>query len=297
MKHHPPLHILDEHNEAFSVWHQAKAAGFIQGPLDLFHIDAHDDMGRPESFRRPLYAAGRSGADSLDFYRHFALEELHHGNFIIPAVLTGLVRNVYFIYPPWRKFKPRQKKHNVATAFGEGRVLKYDMKMEEHANPALFQKTLPDLKSYTYYMRELAHIPANRKVILDIDLDYFACRDSIANHFSYELEITAGQYGQQEDFLRDATLKFAGLDFAFLQRDGKFFVKVGHQKIKEASHLPPKEEISQEVKNLVDTLRAKRTRPAVISIARSCVSGYCPPDYVDFIEAELVQRLQTFIAS
>lgn len=39
-------------------------------------------------------------------------------------------------------------------------------------------------------MCDVDRMPKNRKVILDIDLDYFACRDSILNQMSYELEIT-----------------------------------------------------------------------------------------------------------
>jgi hypothetical protein len=285
---------INEHNEAFYYWHKAKQEKFIKYPLDLFHIDAHSDMGKAETFQDSLYPSSTHPGDFLKYYKNFGQNELHNGNFIIPAVLLGLVKNVYFIYPKWRNFTPRRKRCNVASVFGEGKKIKYDM-MVQMDMEAKMLKGLPDFKNYTFSMGEIDRIPKNRKVILDIDLDYFACRDSILNHLGYELEITEDQFHRQEEFLGDRTLPFAGLEFSFLQRDGRFFTRIAHKKSKEIVYLPSREEISAEIDTLVTTLQARQTRPAVVTIARSNISGYCPQDYTDFIETELTQRLKTWL--
>ena len=46
---------------------------------------------------------------------------------------------------------------------------------------------------------------------------------------------------------------------------------------------------------MVTTLQERKTKPAVVTIARSHISGYCPKDYVDFVEAKLTQRLRALI--
>jgi len=289
-----PVYIVDEHNEAFYYWQKAKYDGLIREPLDLFHMDAHDDMGRPESFRESVYPPRESPDGHLEYYQDFAKKELHNGNFIIPAVLGGLVKNVYFIYPGWRKFKPKRKRFNVSSVFGEGKILKYGMKAADHMEEKL-NKALPDLKYYNFRMIDIDRMPQKRKVILDIDLDYFACRDSILNHYCYDLEITEEQFHKREDFLSDRTIAFAGLSFNFLEKDNKYFVQVAHKKGKDVSHLPSKDEISAEINALMNTLHLRKIRPMVVTIARSCISGYCPGDYVGTVETELNHQLKRFL--
>ena len=47
---------------------------------------------------------------------------------------------------------------------------------------------------------------------------------------------------------------------------------------------------------MVTTLQERNTKPAVVTIARSHISGFCPKDYADFVETELTQRLKTWLA-
>ena len=289
-----PVYIVDEHNEVFYYWCKAKSEGYLTEALDLFHVDAHDDMGRPTSFRDSIYYPDMSSTSQLAYYNTFAMNELHNGGFIVPAVLLGLVRNIYFIYPLWRRYKPKRKRYNVSSVFGEGKLLKYEMKAAENMDE-IARKALPDTKHYNFSMSQIGGIPRKRKVILDIDLDYFACCDSITNNYRYELEITARQFRERETFLRERTLGFAGLDFNFLEKDEKFIVQIAYKKVKDAAHLPGKEEIISEINTLMNTLRHKKITPAVVTIARSCISGYCPNEYVEMIEAELDSKLTAFL--
>jgi hypothetical protein len=286
-----PIYTFDEHNEAFYFWHEAKRDGFIESPLDLLHVDAHDDMGRRDRFAKSLYfPEGSERGYYLGYYRQLAETELDIATFILPAVLNKLVRNVYFVFPSWRNFKPKRRQMNVCSAFGEGHILKYNLKIDSGTDP-LALKAYPDFTRFHYTMLTVDKVPLNRQVLLDIDLDFFACRDSIQNHMGYQLEVTKDQFAAKEALLSDQTLRFSGLAFDFTEKDGRYFVEVSPKKGRDVSHLPSRQEIVAEIGTLVNTLIAKKIRPAAITISRSCVSGYCPREYAGFIEEELKRAL------
>ncbi|MBN1998789.1 UPF0489 family protein, partial [candidate division KSB1 bacterium] len=270
-----PVFCFDEHHEAYYYWHRARLEAYITGPTDLIHVDAHHDMAKPADFSVSLYAGDAALASNPDFYRRFAASQLTIADFILPAVLSGVVRNVYFTYPKWRKFKPSRKRLTICSLFGEGKILKYGIKVKATDNPLLF-KSVPDLTRFQYFTGTVQGLPQNRRIILDIDLDYFACRDSITNHLSFELEITRAQYNEKDLFLSNKTLPFSGLDIEFIERENRFFAQIKRKKMPEISHLPSKEEIEHEIDTLISVLTEKKIRPAVVTICRSCNSGYCP---------------------
>lgn len=286
-----PVYLCDEHNEAFFYWQKARREAVFSGPLDLFHVDAHADMARPSEFRTPLHLADRDDVDPLEYYGRFARDELTIANFIYPAVLGGLVKNVHFIYPAWRKFKPRRSKIQIASVFGEGKIIKYPAWLARDTHAQTVNKALPDLKAFAYISQPAERMPGKRTVILDIDFDYFACRDSVQNTYEYRLSITPDQYRNRDAFLADPTLSFSRLEFAFQEDDGRHSVVISFRKGPDQTHLPGQDEIDREVTALVDTLVAHKIKPALITMCRSRISGFCPTEYVAPIEAALLNRL------
>ncbi len=289
-----PVFCFNEHHEAFYYWHRARIEGLIKFPLDLIHVDAHPDMAQPTDFRQSIYPGTSDSQEQLDHYRHFSADHLTIADFILPAVLTGLIKNVHFVYPAWRKFKPSRKKLSICSAFGEGKVLKYGIRIKKNDSP-LMKKAVPDLVSYRYVTGTLQNLNVKRPAILDIDLDYFACCDSISNHFSYEIEITRTQFEQREHFFSDPTLVYSGFDIEFQQRQDRYWALLRHKKTPEVSHIPSEAEIEREIEVLVASLMEKKIRPSLITICRSFDSGYCPRDIGTIIEPILLQKLEPLL--
>jgi hypothetical protein len=286
-----PYYIFDEHNEAFYYWHKARYEGLIEEPLDLFHLDAHSDMSGPRLFRKSLYYPIGGKDRYLEYYDDFAKTELDINNFIVPAILNRIVKNVYFIYPPWRKLTPSRRTLNICSAFGEGKILKYNITREEGAAPGILYRAMPDLKHFSYHAMDIERIPMKRKVILDIDLDYFACRDSTPNLIGYELEITREEFINKKVNLGNKTLIFSVLETSFKEKEGRYYAEIGHRKVKELSYMPSLDEIGSEIEKVASVLARKKTIPVIITMCRSCESGYCPKDYYKLIEHQLAQRL------
>ena len=97
--------------------------------------------------------------------------------------------------------------------------------------------------------------------------------------------------------MQDETLKFAGLDFRFIEKNERFYARIAAKRGNDESkpYLPSKPEIVSEIDRLMTALKVGKIRPLVVTISRSCISGFCPQDYTEFIEAELLQRLLLFL--
>jgi len=288
-----PTYLFNEHNEAYFYWHKSRHEGTLNKALDIYHVDAHNDMAKLQELRHSMYWNEGDDDNYLARHHHIAYHEMSIANFIIPAVLNDIIKNIYFIYPAWRNFTRHITRTNVATAFGEGKVFKHGIRFSE-AEKTQCQFAYPDITPYSYIMTDVEQIPIKRKVILDIDLDYFACTDSITNRMSYELAITPDQYKNRENFYREnEDLRYSGLKIEFEKRRRNYFAIIRFQKLDNREYLPTETIIRQEIDKLVETLVEKMVQPVVITICRSCDSGYCPPDYFQMIEAYLLQQLRS----
>src|SRR5260221_2579672 len=79
----PPLHVFENHDEAYHVWRRAGLTGKI-----LVHLDAHHDMQWLES-----------------------RAELHIGNYVCQAMKEGIVAEVFWIVPDPTWTSATSRKH------------------------------------------------------------------------------------------------------------------------------------------------------------------------------------------
>lgn len=87
-KSRAPIYIFDNHNHAFYFWHIERNAGTIPNNIELVHIDQHKDTRQPP---RDLYPEESRDEKKLFKYTN---EILNVGNFIPPAIKTGLISSV-----------------------------------------------------------------------------------------------------------------------------------------------------------------------------------------------------------
>jgi hypothetical protein len=249
-------------------------------------------MGAVEILEKSLYPPA-SNEDEDAYVENLARKHLKIHNFIRPAVLAGFIRNIYLILPKWRNPRsPKMTRTSVASAFGEGKVLKHGLLPN-----AVTAKAFPDLVRYFYKRVQPEELPLKRRVILDLDLDYFACRDSIQNLMRFELEITEEQYAHRERFLAHRQLPYAELEVDFEEREAGYVAILSPRKTPEREHLPSEKEIQNEMNALFEALLARRIRPQAVTICRSCHSGYCPAEYVELIEELALAALSKFLSS
>lgn len=86
-----PVFVFDNHNHAFFFWHWAVSQQKILKPLTLIHIDQHKDTRIPAIF---LSEEKTSNWEELDQY---TTETLNVGNFIMPALKTGLLKDLQIV--------------------------------------------------------------------------------------------------------------------------------------------------------------------------------------------------------
>jgi hypothetical protein len=90
------IFIFDNHNHAFFFWMAAFQAGFLKQGLRLVHVDQHTDLRDPgEEFDWSLN-------ETVDLVKafHYTNDVLNVGNFIRPALKTGLFSRVEILNTP-----------------------------------------------------------------------------------------------------------------------------------------------------------------------------------------------------
>ena len=87
-----PLIVIEEHHEAFFVWHRAICNGWMKPAGNtLLHLDEHHDLSVPV-LRTPLRALR-----TPEEVARFTYGELGIGSFIWPAVYTGVFEQFFWM--------------------------------------------------------------------------------------------------------------------------------------------------------------------------------------------------------
>ncbi len=285
MKKTIPFAILEEHHEAFFVWEWAKKTGFLTSePHLLLHIDTHADM-KPPVLRT---AIGTIPGDTKKLKR-FVHDELGIDTFIVPALYRGFFDEVVWLLQPGPQFvKPAPQKLYVRTFEEKGQVFVIGPETPGLDTGNLLQKRIP----FRFETRTLQEpFKTKKKIILDIDLDYFSCE-------------THPSLGKRLEITRAEFLRIKRNPYHFLrlhqechpfQEKGRYYVQLGPH---ERETLPPgawkvsEEKIRERIGVLCRWLSTHKINPVLIHLCRSRHSGFTPEDQWRFIEKELIVALK-----
>jgi len=276
-----PLVVVEEHHEAFYVWHYAAQEGWLgRDGNTLLHVDEHADMFLPR-LRRPL-----TSISSLTDLAEFTYNELNIGNFIWPAIYLGFFSRVL-----WLRYKHEISAGGWRTIYTCG---KDTDKREFVAASSLASSPYADaedIRSVEYAPVTTAEfLNTNLPVVLDIDLDYFCSNERPV--VLRELEITARAF---EEFHRNIYhfLRISpGVKISAEARQGRYFL------LYEDGPRPPdpvatESSLTERIDDFVGYLRLYSVVPPLIVVCRSLHSGYTPQKYGAFIERTLFSRLDT----
>lgn len=100
-----PTWICDNHNHAFTFWHEAQKKGYIQSGSRLVHIDQHTDLATPtvlpiQNTKSKIHNDINEKNPSLctlSEVEEYANTVLTIADFIVPALATGLLSEALMV--------------------------------------------------------------------------------------------------------------------------------------------------------------------------------------------------------
>jgi hypothetical protein len=203
MKEHIPLFRMTLHNEAAKWWLSCKKKGILKGPL--VHFDTHDDIGLPESSKYLLKKNGtldeegiRQGSCGKIFWPITCIllskgvdhviwgmpQWVYDDNAGFDQVLTCTKQSDEFLYlrPPGQKFDNFRITGDVEEA-EDGEL--EDIGRYKFYHPFHIER----LRCFTASAwNKMGRLIDNKKFILDIDLDFFACNGDKHSLASYKID-------------------------------------------------------------------------------------------------------------
>lgn len=274
-----PLYKMDEHHEAFLIWHDAIKKNYLAPSGNtLLHIDQHSDMDSPV-LRTSIHNL-KNDKESL---HRFTYDELGIGTFIYPAVYTRIIDTVYWILQPDDVSKAKPVEELVLSSYqSEGKILLINHEQSSDPRKISFKRQDITLDE---------SIVVSQPVVLDIDIDYFSCV-SYQNE-PIRLEITREQY---EKYNRN---KYHLLRFEYSsyteQIEDQYFIVLNQsaQIVIRQFACVSKSEIVKRIDALIDWLQAHMIAPVITEICRDTYSGFIPDDQREFTEEYLIEKLET----
>ena len=287
-KRYIPVFTVEEHHEAFIVWNFAAREGWIP-EMDncLFHVDHHSDMGTPR-FNKSFHDVK---TDMVEL-KNFTYKELNIASFIIPACYQGIFNQVFWIKPKNDKPSYTQQERYVRSYNQSGKRL---ISGKTESLPKDKKIVDPDRKNFDYFLCTVEQLPSNREVTLDIDLDYFSCSGNPYELQEINIEITSDEY---DSFIMDPyhRLNYIGVyNIEAIQDSNKYFYVINKFNERYPNELKVDNKVILErIDRFIDCLLNKQITPLMIDICRSRFSGYTPNDQWNFIEDNLIGKLEKY---
>jgi len=285
-----PVFVVEEHHEAFIVWHEAIRGGLLR-PANrnvLLHVDAHSDM-RTDCFRSPI----PDSSCSAEAIEKFAYEELIISSFIIPALYQKVFYEVCWLLPPARAGSSDSGPKKGEKQYYYVRTRNEDRKaviVQRDPFQGFTDRFWEDRSPFCFYHQTTAEpFSTESAVVLDIDLDYFSSLQTV-DAFD-RIEITV------EEYERCRTEKYRQLNLHFRHYlevvDGRYYLcltpsprSLGGKQQKRSQA-----EILSSLENFSRFLETNQIAPAFVDICRSRYSGYTPDPDWQFIEEYLLGQL------
>jgi hypothetical protein len=283
-----PTFIIEEHNEAFFIWNYAIKKKIIPALGNtLFHVDEHSDMGAPRFNKSINNLKGRTNN-----VKKFTHEELSISGFITPAIYNKIINRVYWIRQNHKKYRIRPIKMFVRSYNNDGKKLIKGLVSTIGKSKINLISEETDIKYFYYHSMKIDQIPNNKRVILDIDLDYFSCIGNPNEIEETYIEITKSEY---DAFYCNRYHKTNYLNFYKLSaekiNDRYFYIINYFNEVHPSITYVKEDEILNRINNFVKYLSEKKVKPLLIDICRSRYSGFTPKEQWEFIERNLLYKI------
>lgn len=280
-----PIYIIEEHHEAFIVWNKAINDKVIPAQHNiLFHFDEHSDLGVP-SFNRSIHGL----SNNFESVVNFTFKELGIGTFIIPSIYLGIINQYYWFKHGNENISNKKSVNYVLSLCNDGlKLISGNVKsMPENAE-------IKNIRMFKRFDNSMYSIPANKNVLLDIDLDFFSCTENPKVLNELQIEITKREY---ESFKKNRYHKmyYSGVSNIFaIKKHGKYYYIINYHRYTYPIYLKKSlAQISERIIFFCQQLKLKNIHPTVITICRSRHSGYTPEDQWMEIENLLLTELST----
>ncbi len=279
-----PTFIVEEHHEAFITWHYAVRKNWIPRlGNSLFHVDEHSDFLPPSTNSSLLFSFDAT----LEEVKEITYGELSIASFIAPACYRGLFDETWWIKQEHKNPSEEVNKMYIRSFNQKGKKLimgKSTARIESVQDP--------DCRFFDYYRITDHQIPRRENVVLDIDLDYFSCSGDPNARKAICIEITPEEYRTFVDN-RYHRLHYIGLkNIRAVEEDGRFYYVLNqlHQ-LYPCKERVDRETIDRRIERFCGNLIKKGIVPRMVGICRSRHSGYTPPDQWEYIEKNLLERM------
>ncbi len=273
-----PVFRMEEHSEAYAIWHIAVEEGLIPASGNvLVHVDHHDDLEcgpYDHDFTQPF----PNVAQAMEFLR----DGLGIADFIAPAFWEGIFDKMVNFKSIFPSNKPPQVKA-VALRGTQELILRDYIPLTDSGNE--------NVKAVDYLQLSLNPLPPiDVPVVLDIDIDYFCWDNTLSTGTPARLEITEEAYRAfRTDPRHPCRILAKRIVYAF-EKDGRYYMQ-----IRDPAPNPREtrdERIRQRVDKFMAWLKETELQPAVIDICRSRISGYCPSNKWEMVEGLVLEGLR-----